>query len=124
MEPLNSDRVELLALLFCLALLAFLVRLVMHKRLREEYILVWATVLGTLLFFSVFRSKLDALARLTGIYYAPSLLFLFVFGGLLFYCLHLSVVASKQSEQIKELAQKMALLESELRNRGGEELRN
>ena len=114
MEQLNTNRIEYLALLFCCCLLVLLTRLIMKRRLREEYIIIWIGVLMALLFFSVFRSKLDALAELTGIVYPPSLLFLFFFGALLFYCLHLSVVASKQSENIKELAQKIAILEEKL----------
>ncbi len=114
METVNTDRIEYLALICCCALLVFLINLIMKRKLREEYIIVWITVLGALLFFSIFRGTLDALAQLTGIIYAPSLLFLFIFGGLLFYCLHLSIVASKQSENIKELAQKLAILEEKL----------
>lgn len=114
MEPLNTDRIEYLALFFCCALLVLLTRLVMKRRLREEYIIVWIGVLIALLFFTIFRGKLDSLAQLTGIVYPPSLLFLFFFAALLFYCLHLSVVASKQSENIKELAQKIAILEEKV----------
>jgi hypothetical protein len=114
MEKLNTDRVEWVALLFCLAFVLLLINLILRKRLREEYILIWLLVALVLIFFTVFRQQLDALAALAGVYYAPSLLFLIIFGGVLVYSLHLSVVLSKQAEQIKTLAQKIAIMEREM----------
>lgn len=114
MENIDTHRIEALAMLFCLLLLLLLVRLILHRKLREEYILVWIGVLVTLIFFAVFRSQLDKLAALTGIHYAPSLLFLVFIAAMLAYSLHLSVVVSGQGHQIKELAQKIAILEEEM----------
>lgn len=114
MANIDPHRIETLSLIFCLAFLFLLFRLILKRRLREEYVFVWLGVFSALTFFAVFRSKLDQLAELVGVFYAPSLLFLIFFGALLFYCLHLSIVVSKQSNQVKELAQKIALLEKEI----------
>jgi hypothetical protein len=115
MESTNPHRIEWVALFFCLALLFFLVRLILQRRLREEYILIWLGVFCCLVLLSVFRSGLDQVANFLGIYYAPSLLFLIITAGIVAYTLHLSVVVSGQEHKIKELAQKIALLEKSLK---------
>jgi hypothetical protein len=115
MVNLNTSRIEIIAILFCISFLALLVRLILKKQLREEYIIVWIVVLLLLSFFVICRSELDRLAALAGIFYSPSLLFLLFFGGLLIFCLHLSIVVSKQSRNIKELSQKIALMEQEIK---------
>jgi hypothetical protein len=112
MENVNPHRIETVALLFCGILLLLLGRLIMRRRLREEYILVWCGALGLLLLCVLFREHLDELAHFIGVYYAPSLLFLIIFGAMLVYSLHLSVTVSGQEHKIKELAQKIALLEA------------
>ncbi len=116
MTNIDSHRIEMIALACCFGLLLLLFRLILKRRLREEYVFVWLGVFATLTFFAVFRAELDWMAALVGVFYAPSLLFLIFFGALLFYCLYLSIVVSKQSSQIKELAQKIALLENEIYN--------
>ncbi|MFN4254020.1 MAG: DUF2304 domain-containing protein [Saprospiraceae bacterium] len=114
MTNIDPHRIETIAIVFCLGLLLLLFRLILKRRLREEYVFVWLGVFVALTFFAVFRMQLDYFAALLGVFYAPSLLFLLFFTALLFYCLHLSIVVSKQGNQIKELAQKIALLENEV----------
>jgi hypothetical protein len=111
MNMLFGLRIQIVALLFCATLLILLFRLIVKKRLREEYSIIWLFFFAFLLLFVIFRSEIDKIASFMGVYYAPSLLFLVLIGVLIFFCLHLSVVASKQSWQIKELAQKIALME-------------
>jgi hypothetical protein len=114
MENIDSHRIEIVAILFCICLLLLLVRLIMHRKLQEEYILVWIGVLIALAFFAIFRGQLDRIATLIGVHYAPSFLFLIIIAAMLVYSLHLSVVVSSQGNQIKELAQKIAILEEKL----------
>jgi hypothetical protein len=70
-----------------------------------------------MLFLAVWRTALDAFAKLVGVAYPPSALFmvagLFVFVVLL----HFSTVLSRLSEQNKTLAQRLALLEEKLRSK-------
>lgn len=108
---INPFRIQIIALLFCAFLLILLFRLILKKQLREEYIIIWLFFFEFLMLFAVFRSKIDELAAWAGIYYSPSLLFLVIIAVLVIFCLHLSVAVSKHSNQIKELAQKIAIME-------------
>jgi hypothetical protein len=111
MSNINPFRIQIIALLFCACLIILLFKLILKQRLREEYIIIWLFLFIFLMFFAIFRAEIDQMAAWVGIYYSPSLVFLLLIGVCVIFCLHLSVVASKQSNQIKELAQKIALME-------------
>jgi len=83
-------------------------------KLREEYGIVWIIVNLTLIYFALFRGQLDVIAHYFGVFYSPALLFIVAIAGIFIFLLHLSVVVSKQHQQIKKMAQQIAHLESEL----------
>ncbi len=62
--------------------------------------------------FSIWRNGLDVMAKLLGVYYAPALIFLAAIFAIIVFLVHLSVVNSRQHEQIKKLTQEMAILKS------------
>ncbi len=92
----------------------FIFRLIAKGKLREEYSFIWIACTALLLLFAVWRDGLDVIAKLLGIYYAPSLIFLGAIFAIVVFLVHLSVVNSKQHQQIKDLAQEMALLKEKL----------
>lgn len=98
------------ALLFCL--LVFY--LVYKGKLKEQYAILWIVLSLVIVFFSIFRSYLDVLADFFGVYYAPSLLFIFAFLILLLILIQMSVVVSNLKENIKKLTQEIALLKDEI----------
>lgn len=110
-------QVQIAGLFLSVFLVGFILELVRRRQLKEEYSILWLLV-GVLLFIIVvWKSLQDLIAKLVGIVYPPSALFLL---GLLFIVvllLHFSTVISQLSEQNKELAQKIALLENELRKK-------
>jgi hypothetical protein len=65
--------------------------------------------------FAFWKSGIDWIASYLGVYYAPSLLFMFLFGALICYSLHLSKIISKQHNDIKNLTQHLAILEDKIR---------
>lgn len=83
-------------------------------RLQAGYAVFWVgTALG-MLFLSLTPRLLDRLGALLRVAYPPALLFLF---GLLFaygLILHLTMVVSRQAQQITDLAQTVALLQDRL----------
>jgi hypothetical protein len=97
--------------------LGVIVELIRRHRLQERYALLWIATGGVMLVLALWRQALDGFARLIGVAYPPSALFmvagLFVFVVLL----HYSTVLSRLSEQNKTLAQRLALLEQELQAR-------
>ena len=107
---LNSYIIQFLSIILTLAFLVFIARLIKRGKLREEYSFVWFAMGLIFLFFSFYRGALDKLAQMLGVYYAPALLFMMLFFAIIIFLVHLSVVNSKQTRQIKDLAQEIALL--------------
>jgi hypothetical protein len=105
-----SNRIQLIAIVSVLVFFIVLLRLILQGKLRTEYSFVWIIMAGILLFFSCWRNSLDLLAHFFGVFYAPSLIFIFFFFMIFIFLIHLSVVNSRQHEQIKKLAQEIALL--------------
>jgi len=109
------DRVEVLALIVSVALLATVLELVRRRKLLEEYSFGWIAAGLLLLAVSARRSLLDTAAHWLGVYYPPAVLLIvlvpIVFGVLLGY----SVVVSRHRRQIDRLIEDTAVLAAELR---------
>jgi hypothetical protein len=89
-------------------------RLIVRGKLRAEYSFIWILMGLVFLFFSVYRKGLDLLAHFFGVYYAPSLIFIFFFFMVFIFLIHLSVVSSRHHEQIRKLTQENALLKEKV----------
>lgn len=114
MENVVPYKIQILSIIGALSFMFFIFRLIAKGKLREEYSIVWIICTLVLLVFSIWRDGLDVIAKLLGVYYAPSLIFLAAIFAIIVFLVHLSVVNSKQHEQIKKLTQEMALLKSKL----------
>jgi hypothetical protein len=108
------DIVKLLAITGSAGVLFFVLELIRRGRLKERYALLWLAAGAVLLILSLSRGLLETIAKLVGIYYPPSLLFLVAFVFLLLITLHFSAVISGLSEKNKHLAQEVALLRQAL----------
>ena len=101
-----------------LVLVAVILELIRSRRLRERYALLWLLTGLVLLALSAWRGGLNTIAGWAGIEtYPPAILFAV---GLLFVILvllHYSTVISRLSDQNVVLAQRLALLEAQLRER-------
>lgn len=106
----QPERVQWLGLIFCIGLIALILNLVVRRKIRESYSLIF---LGGCVFFgalSLKRSLLDLLGRLVGIYYPPAALFLLISIVFFVFFLHLSMVITRLSDERKVLIQEIALL--------------
>jgi hypothetical protein len=106
----QPERVQWLGLIFCIGLIALILNLVVRRKIRESYSLIF---LGGCVFFgalSLKRSLLDLLGRLVGIYYPPAALFLLISIVFFAFFLHLSMVITRLSDERKVLIQEIALL--------------
>ncbi len=110
MENVVPYKIQILSIIGALSFMFFIFRLIAKGKLREEYSIIWIICTLILLVFSVWRDGLDVIAKLLGVYYAPSLIFLAAIFAIIIFLVHLSVVNSKQHEQIKKLTQEMALI--------------
>lgn len=112
MTPL---RVSVFAALAALLLLALIFELVRSRRLQERYALLWLATGVAIMFFALWRGALNRFADLIGIAYPPSALFVVASLFILLVLLHYSTVISELSERNLALAQRLALLEQQLK---------
>jgi hypothetical protein len=108
------SRTQIVAILCGVVLLIWVLELVRRRRLREEYSWIWLlTAIGYLL-VAILPVLSEAVSRLIGASRPASA---FTFLGLLFLFLigiQFSVQISRLTEQTKDLAQHIAILDSEL----------
>ena len=110
-------RVSVAAAIAALILLAVIFELIRSRRLQERYALLWLLTGLVIFVLAVWRSLLGRASDLVGIAYPPSALFVLASLFVLVVLLHYSTVISKLSDQNRILAQRLALLEHELKNK-------
>src|SRR3954462_13210868 len=116
-----SSQTRILAIIVAVLFLVLILDLVRRRKLEERYTVVWFVAGLALLVLAVVPGVLGWLAARAGISDTNAALFaitLLVAGMLL---LNLTVVVSKQAEQITRLSQELAILRSESRSEPAEE---
>lgn len=108
-------RVEIVMILGSVGLLLIVLELVRRRRLKEEYSLLWLLTAVVLLALSLWRSSLDSIAELIGIFYPPTALFVVGFGFVLLLLLYFSTIISKLSSENNNLTQRLAILDWRVR---------
>jgi hypothetical protein len=108
-------RVSIVAAVAAVLLLLVILELIRSRRLQERYALLWLLTGIVIFVLAVWRGLLASVADLVGIAYPPSALFILAAFFVLVVLLHYSTVISKLSDQNRILAQRLALLESRLR---------
>ena len=108
-------RIQVVAIVAAAALILVLLDLVRRRRLLERYALLWLFSAAILLALAIWRDLLADVADLIGVAYPPNALFLIAFGFVLVLLLHFSLAVSRMSDQIKVLAQRLALLDEHVR---------
>jgi len=115
MTPL---KISIAATIGSIALLFVVFELIRRRRLRERYALLWLLTGVVLLVLSAWRGGLNTIADWVGVEtYPPAILFAVASFFILVVLLHYSTVISKLSDQNSILAQRVALLESQLDER-------
>jgi hypothetical protein len=107
-------RNRVVALCVSIGMLLLIVELVRRRKLREEYSWLWLLTVSTILLLTVWFDLLKWITLLVGAMVPSSTIFLLAFLFLIFISLHFSVVISRLTNRNMELAQRYALLESEL----------
>ncbi len=112
--PLSARIIILVA---GLGLFLFVFELVRKKKFREELSLMWLLLALIIASGSVIDLITDPLAKKLGVYYPPALVFMLVIMVLIISFFYFSFVTSDLKSKVKELTQKVALLEFELRQK-------
>jgi hypothetical protein len=102
--------IDMVAIAGSLGILAFVVHLVIRGRLKPRYALLWLVASSLLVLVSVWRDLIDLTGEAMAVDYKPALLFLAADMFLMLIVLHLSVAVSTLSDQVRSLAQELALL--------------
>jgi hypothetical protein len=116
-----SSQTRVLAVVFAILFLAVILELVRRRKLQERYTVVWFVAGLALLALAVVPGLLGWIAARAGISDTNAALFtisLLVAGLML---LNLTVVVSRQAEQITRLSQEVAILRSEEEGDAAEE---
>ncbi len=114
MENIISIRIQIISIIVSFLFLFYIGRLIVKKRLREEYSIIWVVATIILIVFAFWRNGLSVIAQLLGVYDAPNIIFTGAIFLVLVYLLHLSVVVSQLHEKNKKLAQELTLLKNKL----------
>ena len=116
-----DSRVQIVAILGALALLLVVLELVRRRRLLERYALLWLAAGVGLLGLAAWRDGLDVVAEALGIATPTNAMFFVALGAIVLLLLHFSVAVSRLTDQSKVLAQRLAILEEQVREETGEQ---
>lgn len=107
-------RQKIFALLAAIALCIFIVEMVRRKKLREEYSWLWLITSFGIIVLVIWYDLLVFITEMIGAVLPTTTLFVFGLLFLLLIVLHYSVKISSLTDQVRKLAQKIAILQSEL----------
>lgn len=110
---------RVLAFLISATIFVSVLRLVRRDRLREEYSPIWLGVAATICVLSLWFGALRWLTSVIGAWTPSSTLFFFGEIFLLAICLNYAVRLSELANQVKILAQEVALLRGDASDKGG-----
>ncbi len=110
----DSTSVQIVALVFSVALVAIVLWLVRRRTLRAEYTPIWMGVALAILLASLNLDTLQLVARAIGAWSISSTLFFLGEIFLLGICLNYAVRLSQAGARITELAQEVTLLRRRL----------
>jgi hypothetical protein len=106
-------RMKLFTFAVGVTLFIFIIELVRRRKIREEYSLLWLLSGVIICLVSLWYEAIAWITKIVGAVYAPSILFFFGLIFLAMISIFYSVKLSSLSNQMKNLSQKMAILEAE-----------
>ena len=113
-------RQQIFALIVGIAISIFIVEMVRRKKLREEYSWLWLLTSLGIIVLVIWYDLLVFITEMIGAVLPTTTLFVFGLLFLLLIALHYSIKISSLTDQVRKLAQKIAILESELDEQGAE----
>lgn len=108
-----TAQLKLLSVFIGVSLFIYIIEMVRRRKLREEYAWVWLLTGLFIVVLSVWYDLLLYLSDMLGGIYPSALLFFCGLLFLLFISLHQSIKISKLTDDLKKLAQELALQRSE-----------
>ena len=106
-------RIQVISILICVFLVAYVFELVRRKHLSEEYSMGWLLTGTSMLILSVSEDALKFVSELVGATLFTSTLFFFGLLFLMIICLHFSIRISALTKQVRTLTQHVGILDNE-----------
>lgn len=113
-------RIQIISILICIFLVAYVFELVRRRHLNEEYSVTWLVTGLAMLALSISDELLQGISDLVGATLYTSTLFFFGLLFLVIICLHFSIRISRLTNQVRTLTQDIGILHKEneiLKNR-------
>lgn len=105
-----------LAVLFVVVVLVFVFEMLRRQKIREKYAVLWIIIGLATLVLAIFPDLLVWAARLAGVQVPSNLLFAIAVILLMGVTLHLSREVSAGEDEIRALAEEVAILRTDLRD--------
>ena len=106
-------RIQIISILICILLVAYVFELVRRKHLSEEYSMGWLVTGTLMLILSVSEDAIRWVSGLVGATLFTSTLFFFGLMFLMIICLHFSIRISALTQQLRTLTQHVGILNHE-----------
>jgi hypothetical protein len=119
-----SLKFRVILLILLIATFVVLVMQIRKKKLQLQYSMNWMAMLVILIIIAIFPELLQWLAMVTGVELPINLVFFLGFCFVLLIVYSLTAAVSKLSNENKELAQKVALLEKQMKEENKNENSN
>lgn len=103
-----------LGVAFALGVLAVIFWLLLTRRLREKYAILWLVIGLAMLVLTLFPALLDGLAHLVGVEVPANLLFVLALALLIGVTLHQSWELSTAEDEVRRVAEEVAILRAEI----------
>jgi hypothetical protein len=103
-----------LGIAFALVVLAVIIILLLRRQLREKYAVLWLVIGLATLLLALFPGLLVWLAEILGVQVASNLLFALSLALLIGVTLHLSWELSTSEEEVRRVAEEVAILRAEV----------
>jgi hypothetical protein len=104
---------KIFAIIASLAIFVVIIYLVKKGKLREEYSWLWLLTGAGIILLVIWYDLLLFLTNLIGAVTPTTTIFIFGIIFLMFIALHFAIKISSLSDQVKNLAQKLSLIEAE-----------
>lgn len=110
----------IVAVLFVVVVLVFVIEMLRRQKIREKYAVLWIVIGVATLILAAFPDLLVWAAKLVGVQVPSNLLFAIAVILLLGVTLHLSREVSSSEDEIRSLAEEVAILRADLRDIQGQ----
>ncbi|HDY69698.1 MAG TPA: DUF2304 domain-containing protein [Actinobacteria bacterium] len=109
------SKIQIISLIISLLLMLVIFQLIRKRKLKEQYSLLWFLTVIIMLTLALWEGLLFRISDLMGIEIASNALFMLAILFMFAISLHFSMLISRLTDQSKMLAQRIALLDHELR---------